>query len=661
MPRNTVRERRPLETALLGEAPIYKDGLIVRLELSSVLAPTPVLLSGHNLRHFELDLRSYGFSGELSFLVSDDIALRSTDLDDLLALFRAPDLIKLRLTLQPSRADQEINIAPPPLELNGLVLERAMTEHVADLGNAPVSYRHYYVRFADAAQALWRQHFPCELFTQKSLRDVIEAHRSTHIVIEYPDLDVTRVCPMIFLGCDAEHRGGERASFYDLLMWRLDEMGKVLVYDYTRKVYQIHGAKPTPLPFDIIPHDVERIVTYYPDYPRYQKNVVNDFVESTQNRLVDNLKKVMLVRQDHLFNTEILSEFEQEVQRRTRAFLMPQPTFLVHYHAFPTKPYAPNVGVDWNLDLLDFAAEDIAIPLEAKAGLCRVYRMQISGRSDETDVRMVYDGLVPATFHLRTTVLLEQATDRELRLPAYTLPRYPVAIEGRVVSEAGAAIDETYQFYPDAVNRLPKYKVMIPLWANQIITTPYNPNTLPGQFYFPAYKYERILVDLYFDRAMIREFREWRATAQLPLESQGDQLLLGKTPINRTSLSHFYENERPVFEIERLNQLDSELVKIAEGNLLLQVGIPPVGAVSGTTVGRKIVMPLGLPAVPPRGSPPMPGGLPTSTAPLGNRPGTTASPTQPASPTAPPSTGPTAPTAPAPAPGGPTPPPRRPV
>ena len=143
---------------------------------------------------------------------------------------------------------------------------------------------------------------------------------------------------------------------------------------------------------------------------------------------------------------------------------------------------------------------------------------------------------------------------------------------------------------------------MIPLWKNQIITTPFNPNTLPGQFYFPAYKYERVLVDMYYDRAMISQFREWRATAQVPQATQGDQLLLGKTPVNRTSVQHFYESERPVFEIERLNLFDSELVKIAEGNLLLQVGTPPVGVSTGTTAGRKIVIPAGLPMKPPRGA-----------------------------------------------------------
>ena len=577
MPRNTVRDQRPLAESLHGEGAEFEDGLIFRLEISSVIAPTPILLSGHNVQHFELDLRGYGFSGELSVLVSDDQSLASEARDTLLALFRAPDLIKLRLTLQAARVDQDVNTVPVPLELDALVSERALSEHVAKLGDAPLSFRRYVVRFADAAQVLWRQHFPCELFTNKSLRQVIDSYRTTHLVIEYPDVEVGQVRPMIFLGCDAEHRRGERASFYDLLMWRLDEMDKVFVYDYTRKVYQIHGTKPRPVVFDLIPHDIDRIATYYPEYPRYQKNVLNDFVEDVRNRVIDNLKKVNTLRQDHLFNSMIGRDFDREVQERTTAFRMPKPELVMHYHAFPTKPYAPNVGIDFRLDREDLEAEDIALPVEAALEVCRVYRVHLRGRRDDTDVRAVYDGLVPATFRLRACAWMELASDGELRLPAYTLPRYPVAIEGRVVSEAGTPLDETYQFYPETLSRIPRYKVMIPLWANQIITTPYIPNTLPGQFYFPLYKYERVLVDLFFERAQICEMREWRATAQLPMDTQGDQLLLGKTPINRTSMVHWYENLNPVFEIERLNQFDNEVLKLAEGNMLLQVGTPPAG------------------------------------------------------------------------------------
>ncbi len=57
MARNIGRGQRPLMQALGDTVPEYKDDLIVRLEISSSVNPRPVLLGGHNLQHFDLDLR----------------------------------------------------------------------------------------------------------------------------------------------------------------------------------------------------------------------------------------------------------------------------------------------------------------------------------------------------------------------------------------------------------------------------------------------------------------------------------------------------------------------------------------------------------------------------------------------------------------------------
>src|SRR5262249_1778939 len=103
------------------------------------------------------------------------------------------------------------------------------------------------------------------------------------------------------------------------------------------------------------------------------------------------------------------------------------------------------------------------------------------------------------------------------------------------------------------------------------------PNMDPGHFYFPAYKNERVLVTFYYDKAYLKRFLDWRPTAQLPLETQGDHLLLGKTPVNRTSVRHTYENQQPVFEIERLYSqggFDTQTIKMAQGTVMVTVGTP---------------------------------------------------------------------------------------
>lgn len=54
MARNIMREERPLARTLHDAAPEYKDGLVVKIEISSAKSVRPILLSGHNVQDFEL-------------------------------------------------------------------------------------------------------------------------------------------------------------------------------------------------------------------------------------------------------------------------------------------------------------------------------------------------------------------------------------------------------------------------------------------------------------------------------------------------------------------------------------------------------------------------------------------------------------------------------
>lgn len=576
----------PLDELLASESARFSDGLVFTFELSSEKTPKPVVVNGHNIVSFSLDLRRSGFAGEVRFKMVDDTTLGSTEEDLLVSLFRTPQLLKIRFGIAPEQLESVPDPGAPtePLEVMGLVTEKLLIEQtVRHMEGAPLSHRLYHVRFADPAQVLWRQHFPLALYTETSLADVITANSNKYVTVQFPDTTMTAVQPLIFLGLDPRNRPSERASFYDLVMWRLDETARMWIFDYAQKVYQIHKTKLPPAPIPITPDDVEEIFTYYPPPPRHGRSLLNDYTEQVQNRevtsanpqLTENL--VAGVRQDALFGTAIATEFESELEERAELFTLPKPDFVLRYRLFPSAPFAPGVGVNFAPEQIDFASETVLIPPEALAEPCRVYRVSMSGTTLEKDVLPDYDGKVAGRFACRVNVWIETAANPEPRLPAYVTPKYPVHIQGKVLSEVGQPQEETYQFYPDPVTSLNRYKITIPLWADQIITVPYNPNMDPGHFYFPAYKHERVLIAFYYDHAFLKRFLDWRPTAQLPLETQGDQLLLGKTPVNRTSVRHTYQNELPVFEIERLNMLksfDTELLQMSEGSMLLSVGTP---------------------------------------------------------------------------------------
>ncbi len=305
-----------LDDVVVEEIPSFGDRLEFDFQISTLQAPTPIVLSGHNVVRFSLEMRSTGFNGEMSFTVRDDTAFGGTEKDLLVTLFRTQQLLKLHLGIRPMHTQEDVpdttNTAIPFLAIDALVTEKSLVERVArHLEGGEVSYRLYHVRFADPAQVLWRQHFPLVLYTQTSLQDVITQNLNQYFTVQFIDTTLSTIQPLIFLGMNPKNRPGERASFYDLVMWQLSETDRIWVYDYTQKVYQIIKTKTPPTPVDVVGDDVNDIFTYYPAPQRDQEAVLNDYTENVQNQLVTPADPTAMqylvqgVRQDFQWNTQV--------------------------------------------------------------------------------------------------------------------------------------------------------------------------------------------------------------------------------------------------------------------------------------------------------------------------------------------------------------------
>ena len=53
--------------------------------------------------------------------------------------------------------------------------------------------------FADPAQVLWGQHYPCQLYTNKSMVDVINDHLGDKITVSYDFSALSTSRPLVFL------------------------------------------------------------------------------------------------------------------------------------------------------------------------------------------------------------------------------------------------------------------------------------------------------------------------------------------------------------------------------------------------------------------------------------------------------------------------------
>jgi hypothetical protein len=541
---------------------IVKERLAVLLTLT-IGGKAHKVVAG-SIKRFALDLWSWGLEGEAEFVLTDNQARGGQEKDALLPDFLKPDLVEVSLELKAVLPETSAKPAHTALKLKGLVTDKTLVEEtVPTPDNSIVLHRRYGIRFQDAARVLWRQHYPCALYTSKTVKDVLEAHKGDKISLAYDwDARLGTSHPILFVGLDPSRA----ASFYDWVLWYVHSHAGVFTYDYAAHGYKFAAAKDNSgTPVTLHEENLTGLEVLLPEVIRHDVTVLNAVAESPQTELVTQKQAVTGIRQDVLLCTPITDEVQARVTLETTRLKPRGAEVELVWASFPEKALAPGTLVKLPDDDA-WAAAGVA-----KKAVLRVRSMHLSGEvTDQQGEEEVYNDPA-ALFSFQMSTRLEAKDEPYVDLPAWQPPGYPRYVEGFIVSEQGAEKDETWQAYTDSATSLDGYKVKIPLFANQIIPAPFNPNLLPGHFYFPAYKGERVLVGLDFQRAWIKRFLDWRTGARMPQDGQGVQLLVGKTPENGTALKHFYTDDKPVFLMQRTNAKDTQKIQLDEGTLLIQV------------------------------------------------------------------------------------------
>jgi hypothetical protein len=527
----------------------------LRLQCGTAVHEVP----GGNLRRISLSMNSYGVEGALEFVVQDDSEKGGMYRDELLADFVKPDLIKVEISIQAAHDDTGIPTKRGEIATGGVVVDREIEERVySRVLDAPaVLARRYRLTFRDPASVLWRQHFPCDLLTEKSFSDAIKAHQGT-LSISFDWDVITKTVPLVFF-----HLAPERgASFYDLVVWYLARFQGVLTFDHRLRTYAIKGekdAKGAPIEFES--GDLARLSSWFPEVPRHVPQVKNSYTESATTTTLTNANAARGVFHDVLSRTSIAKNVSDRSALERSRPLLPTREINLSYGRFPSDAPIPNTL----FKLPTLGSGPLSTPTDYRA-----LELELRATALEDTVEETY-GEPASSFEVSVEARFEAKDELRVRLPGFTAPTFPGFIEGKVVSEVGAKDELTYQIYPDEPTSLDNYQVQVPLFANQIVTAPYEPYSGAGTLYLPLYKGERVLVAFEFDRARVRELLDWRGEARVPLAGQGQHLFLGKTAKNNTSVLHDYQAEKPVFRILRTNQSDTSFFKLEEGKLTLRV------------------------------------------------------------------------------------------
>jgi len=533
---------------------MFTDSL--EMELKLYVGKEKFTIPGGHIKLLKAALTPNGYAAEAGFWVSSE-----TGEDELFPEFIKLDLMKVELMVQAHLMPDDADDAP--LNLKGVVTGKALLKELTienvNVKEDPVLYRYYRINFEDTGRVLWGQHYPCDLVVDGTVKDLIDANRAdVELDYEWDPLN-TRFSINTLPG----YTHHQCASFYDFLVWFAEFQNGALYYDYEANSYMLTGSKSMEgTPVELHENEVAELTIEFPETSRTNDKFLNTFSDNPKKKETTRPQAVEALRQDALVRYAIASDFEdaftvESEKQKIRGYELR----LVHSR-YPCCIYRP--GAFAKLKEAIWSSNTLTHKQEYRV---RDLFMEAHAVSDKPDSDR---NLMFSRYNITMESSLELKDEKALSLPDYKSPVFPVYVEGKVVSEQGKEDEKTYQVYEHSETKLDCYRVEIPVFDGKEVVVPYEPFFVPGHFYFPAFKGQRVLVALDFHTARIERFLDVRPGGRLPMESQGNHLLLGKTAEDCTSINHVYVDGKPELNIKRTLGNDTEKIQVHEGTIILE-------------------------------------------------------------------------------------------
>lgn len=504
-----------------------------------------------------LEAHTYGFEARVSLRVD----LEDED-DTLLSVLTSTQICKAILSLANGRLILASE-TPTVSTFTGYVTAYSFSEETtSDIEGKPIIERDYSIVFCDPARAFWTVHRPIALYSSKSLRDVIDANLVEGVTVTYdwPRLTQTQDVLCVALG------GSQRATFYDFVVGMVSELCGVLEYDRTEGCYRLAKTKAkrstvVSLAFDC----VEMLSVSGAQLHRHSTTVLNGFSEATVTRTgVANSLAATGARVDVLVRTPIAKDAESQAGSETERLRQGEHHLNSVFGRLPEAFLCP----------LDYCqlSDEFGPNVYAAGKMYRVIGLSFTACSDSKD-----DEPDPGddcrALEMSLSCELELESEPAANLPPFELLKYPIFVEGRVLSASGTDADHTWHSAAGADGCSSRYRVHVPLW-NQTVVVPFVPFGESGHFFFPAAKGQRVLLEVERDSAQIISFLDWRA--KLSANTQGNQLVMGKRDESQTVLRHVYTDDSIVFTLARSQWGDQQTIELSDGRFFLEVKDEPV-------------------------------------------------------------------------------------
>jgi hypothetical protein len=513
---------------------------------------------GANIKSMDLRLKYWGFAGDITFLVMcDQVA------DGLNSTFIGNTLIKLALSVQVANAGS-MTQSLVPITLNGIVTRKEYTEHsniAANTSGNFIVYRLYTCSFVDPAYYYWSQHYIVNLYINATFSSIINAQVNSDIKLSlnWSFLTTSQAQILVSTGIN----GKDNASFYDFLLWLVDQNNGYFYYNYSTQEYCIVGTLPagtTTVTCNSVPIGGYKVLL--PKVERATLTIMNSNAQSPKTQTVTNANAATPIVRDVVVNTPTASVFTSAVQLETDCYVQFLPVVEWWYKELPIVLMIPG-------NVAAFTTPDWTSGAYLQGKSFSIKEVRLTAVSNVEDVTLSHGGTY-AGFTVTLAMTGQVGAVSRPMLPDYIWPTYPIEIEGIVYSDQGEATSTTYAYVTNSTTSLNYYQVQIPLWKNLLVSVPYQPSNLNGQFYFPPYKGQQVLLSIGLYNSNIISYLDWRTYSILPTAGQGNQLVFGQNSTSMTSINHTYSGSTPQFNINRVLGDDTEIITLGEGCIILQ-------------------------------------------------------------------------------------------
>jgi hypothetical protein len=526
----------------------FSERLSIKLSINDIHIPCG------NIKYFEIDAFSYGFKSLINFSLSSEIKE-----DQIYSLFISSKPLKIKIETS-SHYLPEKKIADP-LILQGYVTEKKLLNEciINNIKGKQVQFRTYQIQVSDTAQVIWKQHFPTTIKTNLTIKDFLK-NLSTDLVnleINHPDFDKENPLLSVNLGNNLN-----KASFYDFILWICDKYHAYFLYDGKRNTYTISNQYPDNEPTQPHAEEIETIQTEFYSPPFFNTSILNGYALQPDTQECKNQEGFSSLKKETLINTTISSLTSNENEKAQYELIPKLPKTTLVFKTYPTNTISP-------LQKITFKDKDWEKTRWSAQQNFFISSLHIQGKAERQEA--TEDDLMQTNgYSLNVSLELVNIKEKKILSSNFTPPPYPFNIEGLVVSEKGEEKEETYQIYTNESTSLDTYKVKIPLWENQEVYAPFTPHQYSGHMYFPLYKDARVLLSCDFKSISIAQSLEWKTTARLPQDSQGNQILFGWTSENKSSITHTYNENNPELQVIRTSKKDGEVITLKEGALILE-------------------------------------------------------------------------------------------